>query len=640
MTLPVWLYWEGVCPEWIQACHRTIFAHAPDVRLLTREAFEQLWDVDRDIDLTRLHVAHRADFIRAFLLARYGGLWIDSDCLVMQSLHPILSAVWEHDFLGHRERSGYVSNGFMGARPGSQIAATYYRRICSILRSKRPLGWISLGGQPLTDLLNTSRVPWYQIECERIQPICWREPGAFFAVKQPTDHERVFDDRAICYMLSNNRIQQHQGACPQQNLLDEGTFFRFLLHKALSEEKPVMPDKRTVPSVQDWQLVPFCLESLRDIAPRRVLDVGVGLGRWDLLIRECCEVQQGRGKREDWQCYLEGIVSTTASGNEHLSTFYNQLHCCDAATFLEKMTAHWDLVIFSGGLPQWSKETAGQALFRALALSDYVLVTTSLADYGHTWRGEGATMEWSLGDLLVHDQVRYIVHNERPGQVHGAFLLSHEDPRRLRQATPIEEVFTKIFQNNRRIRDESVSGPGSSLEQTVEIRQRLPVLFEDLKVRSLLHAGCGDFHWMKHLMLGIEQHIGVDIVQELVEHNQRMLGGSNRTFVKLDITRDSLPQVDLILCRDCLVHFSFQEVFNALRNFKKSQSTYLLTTSFTGARPNTEITTGSWRPLNLQLPPFNLPPPLRVINEKCTEAGGIYADKSLGLWRLQDLVLL
>jgi hypothetical protein len=155
----------------------------------------------------------------------------------------------------------------------------------------------------------------------------------------------------------------------------------------------------------------------------------------------------------------------------------------------------------------------------------------------------------------------------------------------------------------------------------------------------LLHAGCGDFHWMKDLALGVEEHIGVDIVQELVEQNQQLHGGPKRRFLKLDITRDHLPQVDLILCRDCLVHFSFQEVFNALRNFKKSQSTYLLMTTFTGARPNTEVATGSWRPLNLQLSPFNLPPPLRVINEKCTEAGGRYADKSLGLWKLAELIL-
>jgi hypothetical protein len=31
---PVWLYWEGACPEWIRRCQATLVAHAPGVRLL------------------------------------------------------------------------------------------------------------------------------------------------------------------------------------------------------------------------------------------------------------------------------------------------------------------------------------------------------------------------------------------------------------------------------------------------------------------------------------------------------------------------------------------------------------------------------------------------------------------------------
>ena len=82
----VWTYWEGPCSPWIHACRQTITAHAPRIRVLTPERFDTLRDRDRDIDLSRLHAPHRADYIRAFLLARYGGLWIDADCLVMQSL--------------------------------------------------------------------------------------------------------------------------------------------------------------------------------------------------------------------------------------------------------------------------------------------------------------------------------------------------------------------------------------------------------------------------------------------------------------------------------------------------------------------------------------------------------------------------
>ena len=125
MNGPVWLYWEGPLPDWIAACRQTIFAHCPDVRLLDWTTFDQLWDSDRDLDIHRLSVAHRADFIRAFLLARIGGLWIDSDCLVMRDLQPVFDLLETHDFVAHAERQGHISNGFIAAAPDSVIARAY-----------------------------------------------------------------------------------------------------------------------------------------------------------------------------------------------------------------------------------------------------------------------------------------------------------------------------------------------------------------------------------------------------------------------------------------------------------------------------------------------------------------------------------
>src|SRR5262249_226159 len=104
-----------------------------------------------------------------------------------------------------------------------------------------------------------------------------------------------------------------------------------------------------------------------------------------------------------------------------------------------------------------------------------------------------------------------------------------------------------------------------------------------------------------------------------------------------DVTSDKLPGADIILSRDLLVHLSFRDIAAALENFKQSMSEYLLTTTFPRTTRNIDILSGDWRPINLQLPPFNFPEPLRLINENCTEHGGRYADKSLGLWKLDDL---
>jgi hypothetical protein len=105
----------------------------------------------------------------------------------------------------------------------------------------------------------------------------------------------------------------------------------------------------------------------------------------------------------------------------------------------------------------------------------------------------------------------------------------------------------------------------------------------------------------------------------------------------LDVINDPLPTVDLIFCRDCLVHFSYEHIQEALTNIKNSGSQYLLTTSFIKRRLNFDIDTGDWRPINLQIDPFNLGKPLEVILEKCTEGNGKSYDKALLLYRISDL---
>jgi tetratricopeptide (TPR) repeat protein/glycosyltransferase involved in cell wall biosynthesis len=240
VLLPVWLYWEGECPDWITACQRTIIAHAPRAVLLRPGDFDRMRECDRDINLSRLSAAHRADFIRAFLLARFGGLWIDSDCLVMRSLQPILDLVVTSAFLAHYERQGHVSNGFIGACPGSAIASTYYQRICEILRSRKRLSWLSLGAEALTAILKETQVPWHRLDCELIQPICWSNPQAFFVLREAQGHEREVDDRAFCYMLANNALQRFQKSHPGMTLMHPDSFFSYLLARALADKPAPM----------------------------------------------------------------------------------------------------------------------------------------------------------------------------------------------------------------------------------------------------------------------------------------------------------------------------------------------------------------------------------------------------------------
>jgi len=214
--------------------------------------------------------------------------------------------------------------------------------------------------------------------------------------------------------------------------------------------------------------------------------------------------------------------------------------------------------------------------------------------------------------------------------------LSHEDPRGLYRPSAAQLVFERWFREAEARADESLSGPGSSLAQTAELRQRLLLLLQHIGARSLLDAPCGDFNWMQHVELGVDRYVGVDIVSALIARNRERYAGPRRRFELRDVMRELLPQAEVILCRDCLVHFSFTDIRRTLRNFERCGARYLLTTTFPRLGVNADIETGDWRPLNFQQAPFHFPTPLALINEKCTEAQGRYADKSLGLWLLAD----
>jgi hypothetical protein len=199
---------------------------------------------------------------------------------------------------------------------------------------------------------------------------------------------------------------------------------------------------------------------------------------------------------------------------------------------------------------------------------------------------------------------------------------------------PPNQVFTEIFRRREWGEAGSLSGPGSTLTQTEAVRRVLPQLLRELNCDSLLDVPCGDYFWMKLVNMDVE-YIGGDIVDELIEDNQRQYGSNKHKFIHLDLLQDKLPKVAFVLCRDCLVHFSNKDIFRALKNIKSSGSTYLLTTTFVGRERNEDIPTGAWRPVNLQLPPFNFPLPMKLIDEDCPLDD--YRDKQLGLWRTDEI---
>ena len=97
----------------------------------------------------------------------------------------------------------------------------------------------------------------------------------------------------------------------------------------------------------------------------------------------------------------------------------------------------------------------------------------------------------------------------------------------------------------------------------------------------------------------------------------------------MDIISDPLPAVDAWLCRDAMIHFPNASVLTVLERFCASDIGYLLATTFPSVTANRDIEFGQYRPLNLTLAPFHLPPPEHILRDDDDASGG----RVIGVWR-------
>lgn len=198
-------------------------------------------------------------------------------------------------------------------------------------------------------------------------------------------------------------------------------------------------------------------------------------------------------------------------------------------------------------------------------------------------------------------------------------------------------VFNEIHAENRWNSNESISGPGSTGEQTRAVVDELPRMLRSLNAKTVLDIPCGDFNWLRNADLVDFDYLGADIVPAIIAANSASYSSTNRAFGVLNLLEDELPKRDVIFCRDCLVHFSNADIKQAIENVYRSGSRYLITTSFVEHENARDIHTGQWRPINLSRSPFQLPKPIGIFIEGCTEGDGIYADKALCVWEIGTL---
>ena len=238
------------------------------------------------------------------------------------------------------------------------------------------------------------------------------------------------------------------------------------------------------------------------------------------------------------------------------------------------------------------------------------------------------------------------------------------------------------------------SGPGSTLDATRTISALLLHVILTLGTNSVLDAPCGAMVWMPGVLKAADdlravpglarmpggtgglhasepkppiQYTGIDIVESIIASSSISFKSQrNWRFVRADVSDPQLQLAphDLVLCRDLFFHLSMDKISAALRTFHRSGSTWLIATHNAHAvGPNVDhaswnagfaptvrgeavvlpagytggLNEGGYRPVNLRLPPFNLPAPEWEWVEWRHPTASSW-DKVLCMWRLDAIL--
>jgi len=128
-----------------------------------------------------------------------------------------------------------------------------------------------------------------------------------------------------------------------------------------------------------------------------------------------------------------------------------------------------------------------------------------------------------------------------------------------------EAIFTEIYSTNRWGGSPGIFFSGLGSHEAAIVSPYVAVVTAELQqlgASSLtaVDLGCGDFSVGRRLAPACGRYIGIDIVKQLIAHNERTFGSGSVSFRHANIVDDALPGGDICFVRQVLQHLSNEQI--------------------------------------------------------------------------------
>lgn len=209
----IYLYWVGKEYKLISILRNLIYLHSTNgigykVNLITDK---NIRDYIKDIPnyFSSLCPAHQADFVRVCVICDYGGIWLDSDTLVIDKLDSLFEIIEKKNGFFIKENNTILCNGIFGSKKQTNLMIEWKKNLTNILNQKKnTIAWSEVGCQMLQSMYNKNPSLYndYKIfeGLDNMYPFNWNKCVTEFIEKPYDNYKNIVREYQPLVVLVNS----------------------------------------------------------------------------------------------------------------------------------------------------------------------------------------------------------------------------------------------------------------------------------------------------------------------------------------------------------------------------------------------------------------------------------------------------
>lgn len=240
----VFLYWIGSEYKLIKILRNLIYLHSTNgngykVNLITPSNITE-YIKDLPTYFYNLCPAHQADYVRVCVICDYGGIWLDSDTIILDSLDSLFDLVNNKNGFFIKQNNNILWNGVFGSKANTPLMIEWKKKLMARLNINTNITWEEIGNGMLKSLYNNNRTFYedYYIfnGLDNMYPVNWRNSVNEFIDKSYENHINIIREYQPLIVLVNSVYKNLENKT-EKEILNGNMPLNYFLNKSFENMK-------------------------------------------------------------------------------------------------------------------------------------------------------------------------------------------------------------------------------------------------------------------------------------------------------------------------------------------------------------------------------------------------------------------